>query len=57
MALHVDVIGRHFDHVVKPATARREHEAGQPPKQARALYRWLHDQLAPHASNEDAHEG
>jgi ribosome-associated protein len=37
--------------------ARREHAAGQPPKHARALYRWLHDQLAPHASNEDTHEG
>lgn len=37
--------------------ARREHAAGQPPKHARALYRWLHDQLAPHASREDAHEG
>jgi len=31
---------------------------GRPaPKHARALYRWLHDQLAPHASREDAHEG
>jgi ribosome-associated protein len=37
--------------------ARREHAAGQPPKHARELYRWLHDQLAPHASNDDAHEG
>lgn len=25
--------------------ARREHDAGQPPKQARALYRWLHQTL------------
>ena len=37
--------------------ARREHAAGQPPKHARALYRWLHDQLAPHPSTNDAHEG
>jgi ribosome-associated protein len=37
--------------------ARREHAAGQPPKHARALYRWLHDQLSPHPSNDDAHEG
>jgi ribosome-associated protein len=37
--------------------ARREHAAGQPPKHARALYRWLHDALAPHTSNDDAHEG
>jgi ribosome-associated protein len=36
--------------------ARREHAAGQPPKHARALYRWLHDELAPHASDE-SHEG
>src|SRR5512145_927386 len=31
--------------------ARREHAAGQPPKHARELYRWLHDHLAPHPSN------
>jgi ribosome-associated protein len=37
--------------------ARREHAAGQPPKHARELYRWLHDQLAPQASSEDTHEG
>ena len=36
--------------------ARREHAAGQPPRHARALYRWLHDQLAPHPSDVDAHE-
>lgn len=40
--------------------ARREHEAGQPPKNARVLYRWLHDQLSPQttaAHMNDAHEG
>jgi len=37
--------------------ARREHAAGQPPKHARALYRWLHDELSPHPSNDDAHDG
>ena len=26
--------------------ARREHEQGRPPRQARQLYRWLHDQYA-----------
>jgi len=26
--------------------ARREHKEGRPPKQARQLYRWLHDQYA-----------
>ena len=36
--------------------ARREHAAGRPPKHARALYRWLHDQLAPHPHDADAHE-
>jgi len=36
--------------------ARREHQAGQAPKHARVLYRWLHDQLAPHPSDDDAHE-
>ena len=36
--------------------ARREHAAGQPPKHARELYRWLHDELAPHIPT-DAHEG
>ena len=35
---------------------RREHAAGQPPKHARELYRWLHDELAPHLPS-DAHEG
>lgn len=35
--------------------ARREHAAGQPPKHARELYRWLHDELAPHLPT-DAHE-
>src|SRR5512134_1521304 len=35
--------------------ARREHAAGQPPKHARALYRWLHDELAPHAYGDDPH--
>jgi ribosome-associated protein len=34
-------------------SARREHEAGQPPKHARALYRWLHDELSPHPSRDD----
>jgi len=33
--------------------ARREHAAAQPPKHARLLYRWLHDELAPQRSNED----
>jgi ribosome-associated protein len=42
--------------------ARREHEAGQAPRHARALYRWLHEQLAPdgpakEAQNEDEDEG
>src|SRR5512145_844797 len=36
--------------------ARREQAAGQPPKHARALYRWLHDELAPHTLDDDAHE-
>lgn len=36
--------------------ARREHSAGQPPKHARALYRWLHDELTPHLSGDEAHE-
>jgi ribosome-associated protein len=36
--------------------ARREHGAGQPPKHARVLYRWLHDELTPHLSSDDAHE-
>src|SRR5512137_1723002 len=36
--------------------ARREHAAGQPPKHARELYRWLHDELSPHLSVDDAHE-
>jgi ribosome-associated protein len=36
--------------------ARREHAAGQPPKHARALYRWLHDQLSPHPADADTHE-
>jgi ribosome-associated protein len=35
--------------------ARREHAAGQPPKHARELYRWLHDELAPHLPT-DANE-
>lgn len=33
--------------------ARREHAAAQPPKHARLLYRWLHDELQPHSSNDD----
>jgi ribosome-associated protein len=37
--------------------ARREHEAGQAPKHARVLYRWLHDHLTPNAPTEPAHEG
>ncbi|HET9025005.1 MAG TPA: ribosome biogenesis factor YjgA [Burkholderiaceae bacterium] len=37
--------------------ARREQAAGQPPKHARALYRWLHGELAPHTFDDDAHEG
>jgi len=37
--------------------ARREQAAGQPPKHTRALYRWLHEQLAPHTAIDDAHEG
>ena len=36
--------------------ARREHAAGQPPKHARELYRWLHDELSPRLSVDDAHE-
>ncbi|HEX5638309.1 MAG TPA: ribosome biogenesis factor YjgA [Burkholderiaceae bacterium] len=36
--------------------ARREHGAGQPPKHARELYRWLHDELAPHISIDDRNE-
>jgi ribosome-associated protein len=36
--------------------ARREHAAGQPPKHARELYRWLYDELTPHLSIDDAHE-
>ncbi len=34
--------------------ARREHAAAQPPKHARLLYRWLHDELQPHSSTDDA---
>lgn len=30
--------------------ARREREAGEPPKRARELYRWLHEQLAQSAA-------
>lgn len=37
--------------------ARRERAAGQPPKHARALYRWLHDQLALPPSTDEAHDG
>ena len=37
--------------------ARREQTAGQPPKHGRALYRWLHEELAPHTSVDDTHEG
>lgn len=37
-------------------SARREHAAGQPPKHARALYRWLHDALSPHSPIDPAHE-
>lgn len=37
--------------------ARREHDTGQPPKHARALYRRLHDALAPPTSDADPHEG
>ena len=33
--------------------ARREHTERQPPKHARALYRWLHDELAPHDRGDD----
>jgi ribosome-associated protein len=36
--------------------ARREHAAGQPPKHARELYRWLHDELTPHLFTDDTHE-
>ena len=36
--------------------ARREHAAAQPPKHARELYRWLHEELSPHLSVDDAHE-
>ena len=36
--------------------ARREHAAAQPPKHARELYRWLHEELSPHLSIDDAHE-
>jgi ribosome-associated protein len=36
--------------------ARREHAAGQPPRHARELYRWLHDELSPHAALDDRHE-
>ena len=36
--------------------ARREHAAGQPPKHARELYRWLHDELAPRLPLDDGHE-
>jgi ribosome-associated protein len=37
--------------------ARREQAAAQPPKHTRALYRWLHEVLAPHSSTEAPHEG
>ena len=36
--------------------ARRELAAAQPPKHARELYRWLHDELSPKLSIDDAHE-
>ena len=36
--------------------ARREHGAGQAPKSARELYRWLHDELTPHLFTDDTHE-
>lgn len=36
--------------------ARREQAAGQPPRHARALYRWLHEELSPHAPTDEAHE-
>ena len=36
--------------------ARREHAAGQPPKHARELYRWLHDELSPSLPIDDGHE-
>jgi ribosome-associated protein len=34
--------------------ARREHASGQPPKHARLLYRWLHDELQPPPSRDEA---
>jgi ribosome-associated protein len=36
--------------------ARREHEAGQAPRHARVLYRWLHEELAPDEPDKDAHD-
>ena len=38
-------------------SARREHAAGQPPRHARLLYRWLHDQFAPDRPTEEPNEG
>ncbi len=37
-------------------SARREHAAGQPPKSARVLYRWLHEELSPHHSGNETDE-